>query len=89
MSFEFSSGLFSALERFGSCLECVFVPGCVSELPVSSFERSSVSRVTFGSGSVLKRIGNRAFLDCRRLREIELPASVEVAGDPGVPVRRV
>jgi hypothetical protein len=38
----------------------------------------SLSRVTFASGSCLKRIEERAFSECTRLQEIEIPASVEV-----------
>ena len=50
---------------------------------------SSLSRVTFGSGSVLKRIGDSAFFRCGALQEIEIPASVEVVGNPRVVVRRL
>ena len=89
LSFDISSGLFGALERFGGLLECVFLPCLFEEVPASCFRNSSLSRVTFGSGSVLKRIGNSAFSGCRELREIEIPASVEVVGNAGVVVRRV
>ena len=42
---------------------------------------SSLSRVTFASGSALKRIGNEAFRACEKLREIEIPACVEEIGE--------
>ena len=89
VSLNDSSGLFGALERFGGLLECVFLPCLLAEVPALCFRNSSLSRVTFGSGSVLKRIGNSAFSGCKALREIEIPASVEVVGNPGVVVRRV
>ena len=76
-SFDISSGLFGAVERFGGLLECVFLPCLLEEVPALCFRNSSLSRVTFGSGSVLKRIGKEAFRECRELREIEIPASVE------------
>jgi hypothetical protein len=40
-------------------------------------------------GSVVKRIGAGAFFGCSQLREIEIPASVEVSCDIGVMVLRV
>ena len=93
LSFDISSGLFGALERFGGLLECVFLPCLLEEVPALCFRNSSLSRVTFGSGSVLKRIGDRAFSGCNELREIEIPASVELLEDaglpPGVVVRRL
>jgi hypothetical protein len=49
----------------------------VEEIRDSCFSASSLSRVTFASGSVLKRIGREAFSRCKGLREIEIPASVE------------
>ena len=80
-SFDISSGLFGAVERFGGLLECVFLPCLLEEVPALCFRNSSLSRVTFGSGSVLKRIGKEAFRECRELREIEIPASVEEIGE--------
>ena len=50
------------------------------------FERDSnpinvyIERVTFASGSCLKRIEKEAFSGCFRLNEIEIPASVEEIG---------
>ena len=38
----------------------------------------SLSRVTFAAGSCLKRIEKLAFSQCGSLKEIEIPASVEV-----------
>ena len=83
LSFDISSGL------FGGLLECVFLPCLLEEVPALCFRNSSLSRVTFASGSVLKRIGNSAVSGCSQLREIEIPASVEVVGNPGVVFRRV
>ena len=65
------------------------IPASVEEIGDGCFGNSSLSRVTFGSGSVLKRIGKSAFRGCKELREIEIPASVEVVGDLGVVVRSV
>ena len=81
LSFDISSGLFGALERFGGLLECVFLPCLLEEVPAMCFRNSSLSRVTFGSGSVLKRIWKEAFSGCKELREIEIPASVEEIGE--------
>ena len=69
------------------------IPASVEEIVEGCFScnglgSSSLSRVTFGSGSVLKRIGKQAFSNCKSLREIEIPASVEAEGDVGVPVKR-
>ena len=94
----FGSG--SVLKRIGASAfsECrqlreIEIPASVEEIGEFSFSAgfssSSLSRVTFGSGSVLKRIGKEAFFRCNELREIEIPASVEVVGNPGVVVRRV
>ena len=38
----------------------------------------SLSRVTFATGSCLKRIEKEAFSGCFSLEEIEIPAGVEV-----------
>ena len=89
LSLDLPGEVFLTLERFGGLLECVFLPGWLEEVPASCFRGSSLSRVTFGSGSVLKRIGDNAFSECEKLREIEIPASVEVVGNPGVIVRRI
>ena len=80
LSFDISSGLFGSLERFGGLPECVFLPYLWEEVPALCFRNSSLSRVTFGSGSVLKRIGKEAFSGCKELREVEIPASVEEIG---------
>ena len=42
---------------------------------------SSLSRVTFASGSALKRIGKEAFRGCDKLLELEIPAGVEEIGE--------
>ena len=76
LSFDISSGLFGALQRFGGLLECVFLPCLLEEVPALCFRNSSLSRVTFGR-------------QCKELREIEIPASVEVGENPGVVLRRV
>ena len=89
LSLDLSGDVFGTLERFGGLLECVFLPCLLEEVPALCFRNSSLSRVTFGSGSVLKRIGKEAFIGCSQLREVEIPASVEVVGNPGVGVRRV
>jgi hypothetical protein len=49
---------------------------------------SALSRVTFASGSVLKRIGKGAFSGCEELGEIEIPACVEVDDSLAVRIRR-
>ena len=89
------------LKRIGNAAfrECkalreIEIPASVEEIGESCFSAgwggsSSLSRVTFGSGSVLKRIGKEAFNGCKALREIEIPASVVLVGNPGVVVRRV
>lgn len=46
-------------------------------------------RVTFASGTVLKRIGKDAFRGRDKLEELEIPEEVELMGDIGVRVRRV
>ena len=90
LSLDLPGEVFLTLERFGGLLECVFLPGWLEEVPASCFRGcSSVLRVTFGSGSVLRRIGKEAFSGCKELREIEIPGSVEVVGNPGVVVRYV
>ena len=48
---------------------------------------SSLSRVTFASGSALRRIGKDAFSKCKQLKEIEIPDGVQLDGQPGVRVR--
>ena len=78
---DLSGEVFLTLKRFGGLLECVFLPGWLEEVPGSCFRNSSLSRVTFGSGSVLKRIGKEAFSGCRELKEIKIPASVEEIGE--------
>jgi hypothetical protein len=65
------------------------IPASVWEIGEGCFRGSCVSRVTFASGSVLKRTGKAAFGGCIQLREIEIPAGVEVVGNPGVTVRRI
>ena len=80
LSLDLSGEVFLTLKRFGGPLECVFLPGWLQEVPASCFRNSSLSRVTFGSGSLLKRIGEGAFSECEELRELEIPASVEEIG---------
>ena len=75
----------------GSALAGVFRNIAEIEIPASvavlcegcfggDYESScrSLSRVTFAAGSCLKRIEMWAFSRCRSLKEIEIPASVEV-----------
>ena len=81
LSLDLSGEVFLTLKPFGGLSECVFLPGWLEEVPDSAFSESSLSCVTFGSGSVLKRIGNSAFSGCNDLREIEMPASVEEIGE--------
>jgi hypothetical protein len=84
LSLDLPGEVFLTLERFGGLLECVFLTGWLEEVPASCFSGSSVSRVTFGRGSVLKRIGKDAFMQCYQLREIEIPATVETEEPLGV-----
>ena len=60
---------------------CVFIPESCEALADSCFAMSWLSRVTFASGSALKRIGKEAFRGCMELKEIEVPAGVEELGE--------
>ena len=85
---------------FSHCphLEEMEIPASVEEICSSCFEAeadvdyvcvySSLSRVTFGKGSRLKRIGRGAFLNCWSLESIEIPLMTEVDGDIDVNVIR-
>ena len=69
-----------ATAAFHSCDQLleIEIPASVEEFGERCFEGCSfLSRVAFGSGSVLKRIGKEAFFGCKELREIEIPVSVE------------
>jgi hypothetical protein len=54
---------------------------------IASCSCKYLSRVTFASGSCLKRIEKGAFGGCRSLKEIEIPAGVSCDRDIGVRVR--
>ena len=82
--------LFANLIGLRGSLRSLFIPKHCKSLPeqiLNGFR--SLSRVTFASGSVLRRIGSRAFSGCSQLREIEIPASVEVGDGIGLRVIRV
>ena len=58
------------------------IPASVEEIGDGCFsDCTSLSRVTFASGSALRRIGKEAFCGCDELREVEIPASVEEIGE--------
>ena len=57
----------------------ITIPAGVKVLCERCFvEHKSLSRVTFAAGSCLKQIEKEAFSGCESLKEIEIPASVEV-----------
>ena len=71
------------------CAVCVFrnaeaveIPASVEEIGSGCFSGcSSLCRVTFASGSVLKLIGKESFRRCENLEELEIPASVKELGE--------
>ena len=66
------------------------IPASVVEIGESCFSGcSSLSRVTFAAGSALRCIGKWAFGGCNALKELDIPASVEIATDIGVETRRL
>ena len=77
VSFVSADQFFSTLAMFRTTMVCCMIPASCESLPDSCFAGSRIVRVTFASGSVLKRIGTEAFRGCGQLREIEIPASVE------------
>ena len=81
VSFVSADQFFSNLAMFGTTMPCCMIPASCESLPDSYFAGSRIVRVTFASGSVLRRIGKEAFRGCRKLREIEIPASVEEIGE--------
>lgn len=81
----------SVLKRIGkyafsecTSIEKIKIPASVEEIGEKCFMcnkgDSSLFRVTFASGSVLKRIGDEAFRYCDSLEEIILPVSVQEIG---------
>jgi hypothetical protein len=70
---DFASGCYCDWLSEASTLH---VPACVPILPRLNLCKS-LSRVTFASGSCLKRIEEKAFSECESLQEIEIPVSVE------------
>ena len=81
VSFVSADQFFSKLAMFGTTMPCCLIPASCESLPDSCFAGSRIVRVTFASGSVLKRIGKEAFGGCGQLREIEIPACVEEIGE--------
>ena len=70
-------------------IRSIHIPAGVEILSGGCFSGcGSLSRVTFASGSRLKCIESSAFSSCTSLREIEIPADVEIYGDIGCSVRR-
>ena len=74
-------------KAFTGCtsLKDIEIPATVEEIGDGCFEASwreivPLSRVTFASGSILKRIGEKAFRGCAKIEEIEIPASVTELG---------
>ena len=80
VSFVSADQFFSNLAMFGTTMACCMIPASCESLPDSCFRGSRIVRVTFASGSALKRIGKEAFSGCGQLREIEIPAGVEEIG---------
>lgn len=65
-----------------SSVRSVFVPKECTSLDDRFFTSCwDLSRVTFEAGSCLTYIGDMAFHQCRNLRELEIPASVEEIGE--------
>jgi uncharacterized repeat protein (TIGR02543 family) len=62
-----------------SCLGTATIPDSVTELFDRSFMYSALTSVTFGAGSKLNHIGNRAF-DDSSLASITIPAGVTAIG---------
>ena len=53
------------------------IPASVEEIAEESFlSCESLARVTFASGTALKRLGEQAFLGCVSLEEVDLPDSL-------------
>lgn len=60
----------------------IFIPASCETIGVSAFEYcSSLSSVSFESGSCLKTISSSAFASCRALKTITIPASCNTIGD--------
>lgn len=57
-------------------------PSTLQHMDVNTFEYcKSLQKVTFASNCKLKRIGNRAFYECKKLTTIELPENLEEIGE--------
>ena len=82
VSFASAEQFFSNLRMFRKTMVCCTIPASIEEIGDGCFSGcSSLSRVTFASGSAVRRIGKEAFRECRKLSEIEIPASVEDIGE--------
>ena len=82
VSFASAEQFFSNLHMFRKTMVCCMIPASVEDIGDGCFSGcSSLSRVTFASGSAVRRIGKEAFRECRKLSEIEIPASVEDIGE--------
>ena len=68
----------------GSYLKSIHIPASVQEIGEMAFTTpdgiTSLETVTFAENSMLVRIGNEAFSDCKKLTEIDIPDSVTELG---------
>jgi hypothetical protein len=63
---------------FRACgLQSVTIPASVVEISMNAFRESQLREVTF-AGENLRKVGEKAFYQCRSLTHIELPAGTEV-----------
>ena len=69
---------------FANCvsLSSITIPNNIEWVGVNCFSGcSSLTNVTFSSGSALERIGSGAFKNCTSLRSITIPNNVDFIGD--------
>ena len=73
---------FSGGNGYECSLKAIRIPGRVKELDEKCFcNCRSLSSVTFGEDSSLRRIGDQAFSGCCRLKKLAVPDSVEELGE--------
>lgn len=60
----------------GATLDSLNLPEGVSEIGGYAFNSASINNVTFPSS--LKKVGERAFMECQGLKDIEIPAGMQL-----------
>lgn len=71
------------MSEIGNCVDLgctkLVIPDCVTEIADMAFSYNVfLEEVVFGENSQLNRIGQWSFQDCRSLKTINIPASVEI-----------